>query len=203
MPVARYLRKACWLFTTCYLASCAGLIWKDSGHPGPLIEGNQRPNAVYSCDEVSLAIADSKYCETAFVDHHGRKLDVYELGELIRTYRPNVPALATYKGATSYRYYLLTIAPVVVMAVPVVRGGSRVSCIGSLDQGCLHDNTAPLNFRDRPDVLANSFWFSPDLKIPGRSIEDGAQTVVIPLGSSKLELISDGKSWDVRRNSTQ
>jgi hypothetical protein len=150
-----------------------------------------------------LAIADSKRCDAAFVDHNGRRLGNYELLRLIKDYRANIPAIATFEGVTSYRYYLLTIAPVVVMAVPMVKGSYARSCHGSFSEGCLHDNVAPLNFRDSPPVLANSFWFSPDLHIPGRPIEDGTQSIVIPLGSSKLELTSDGKNWDVRRNEVQ
>lgn len=195
-----YRQTACYLLSVTCLASCAGMVWREIDWPGALVEGNLRPNIVRSCDTVSLAIADSKYCEVAFVDHRGRRLRVYELLKLIEDYRANIPAIATFKGVTSYRYYLLTISPVVVMAVP---GEFRRSCNGSLNNGCLDDNRAPLNFRDRPEVLANSFWFSPDLNIPGHPIENGAQTLVIPLGSSRLELTSDGKVWDVRRNAAQ
>ncbi len=95
----------------------------------------------------------------------------------------------------------ITIAPIVVMAVPKPEGTYASSCVRlELAQGCLHDNYFTLNFRDAPPVMANSFWFSPNLKIPGRPIEVDAKVIDIPLGSSKLKLTSDGQQWSIRRD---
>jgi len=156
---------------------------------------------VRSCDTVSLAIADRKMCMVAFQDHEGRKLGDYDLINLIKEYRANVPEIKSHKGVTNYRYYLLTIAPIVVMAVPKPEGTYASSCVRlELAQGCLYDNYFTLNFRDAPPVMANSFWFSPDLKIPGRPIEVDAKVIDIPLGSSTLKLTSDGQQWSIRRD---
>lgn len=205
---------SCLVVAFVLLPSCAGIIWHDSRWPGALVEGNRRPNTVYSCAEVSLAIADSKYCEWAFVNHEGRKLDVdNDVVNVIDAYLANVTSLSSWANIDKqpqypvpYRVYILTISPIVVMGVPIEKGDGRSSsfgCIEGLGDGCLLSKKLriPYRFVARPEVQPGSFWFSPDLRTPEQQIPNGAQDVVIPLGSSRLELRSDGNKWEVRRNS--
>jgi hypothetical protein len=165
-----------------------------------------------------LAIADTKYCEYAFVTHTGQRLRVVEdVEEVIDEYLARIPSLAGWAGpqrgalrwSPQYRYvgfpyrlYLLTVSPIVIMVVPIAKAPPAAFCGEGIRDGCLRSKKLdePIRFLAAPEIQPDSFWFSPDLKTPERRIPNDETHVVIPLGSSKLDLTSNGTKWEVRRS---
>jgi len=100
-----------------------------------------------------------------------------------------------------YNLYLLTISPIVVLAVPKVQGDRREQCNGGRD-GCIVSRALDVDFyyRSLPPIRTGSFLFSPDLKIPYRELPASEARISLSVGASVLELNAEAGKWRISRD---
>ena len=148
----------------------------------------------------------------AVEDHRGRKLETGDdISEVVDAYLTSLPPLAKWApdsrgnrksgvGRIPFNLHLLTISPIVVLAVPRAPGDGREPCNGGRD-GCIVSRALQEHFfyRTSPPVRRGSFIFSPDLKITQRDVSTSEASLSIPLGSSALELTAAAGYWRVSR----
>jgi hypothetical protein len=196
------------------LAACAGMYWSPLQFQGPLIEGNKRARSFISCDDRPMGISDSHYCVVAVEDHTGRKVNTDDIGESVNMYLGAIPQLAAWapdargNGHGSYGFpytlHLVTISPVVVMAVPHGKGDIVENFNGGRDGGIVvRALQEEMRYRNPPPIRAGSFLFSPDLKIASREISAYDSRVELPLGTSVLVLTADDGVWKITRDSSR
>lgn len=206
----------------CLLCSCAvpGAFWTDTPWQGPLILGDQRARVQQRCDLTQEFMAESTRCDHAFIDQTGNRVDVTtEVRDPIDEYLDRVPELAPYaarrrtesKGwesgkASPFRIYVLTISPVVVLAVPRANNqedyDERYCTAKIYDRGCLPTSrlaSSPYWYKGAPRVRAGSFWFSPALQGGSVAVPDNASEYTIEVGKERVLLRGDGMYWKVTR----
>lgn len=203
----------CVLLALLGLYACAGFSWEKLNWEGPIIEGNIRAAAFKSCGGGSV---EFHTCIIALVDQNGTKLDTdNDIAEVVDSYLASVPPLSPWVarikkwgsypssefGRFPYRLHLLTISPIVVLAVPLDDREPRDQCNGA-QTGCIYSRALDVtfSFNEPPKIRPGSFWFSPDLKIPQNPIPTDQTSVSINLGSSTLKLIPEGETWKVLRD---
>lgn len=211
--VLRFL-PACFAFL---IYGCAGTFWTPVQFDGPLIEGNKRAKTFYSCDDRPMGLSDARYCLVAVEDHKGRKVQTdRDIGEVLNSYLASVPTLSkwapTRKDGTSayvpggfpYDLYLLTISPIVVLAVPHVHGDRWDDSRGPYDSTVyLRATQRPIFQHLSPPIRSGSFWFSPDLKVNQQELPITDQHYSIPLDTSVLEFTAEASLWKVSRPTRQ
>jgi hypothetical protein len=202
------------------LSGCAapGIFWQETPWEGPLILGNERARVLQKCDLGPSGISDVRACRFAFVDHQHKKIDASEdVQKLLDDYMPQVAPLSPWVkvGQTvnawrapngqklPYQLHILTISPVVVLAVPTV-AGDKVDCPGRawVDQGCIPSRRFDLQtyrYKQTPRRVAGTFWFSPELNVTAATLSPDDSEFVISLRDSKLRLVPNGDFWGIRR----
>jgi len=191
--------------------------WSSTEWQGPLIEGNKYAAIVERCNMGPTGISDVVHCDRAFVDHNGRKVNVQELRNGIDAYLPNVAPLVPWvkvdrgnklspeaprHGRVPYGLHILTISPLVLLAVPE-DNSRRAYCSGHIfKQGCLPTARLMLEpywWKPSPKVRPGTFWFSPELDVKVAYLTDDQPRHVIAAGASRLELNRQGDTWLVSR----
>lgn len=216
------LNIICWC-----LASCAmpGLIWMETPYQGPLIAGNNYAPVVQKCDSGSRGISDVIYCDSAFVDHHGNRVDITldvrnKIDDYLikvepiepwviqtRTFTDYMGKKQTYKDAKErsrlpYRLHILTISPVIVLAVPRDKNDSEYCAGRMFKEGCLRTarlKLEPYWYKRNPKVADGSFWFSPTFTKTITYLPKEAHSYAIDLQDSRLELINEDGEWKITR----
>lgn len=200
-------------------AGCAfpGLIWSHKGIDGPLILGNKLAERLEKCDTGPSGISDVTYCKHAFVDHQGRKVDVVDdiqrrlddflalvpsIKPWVKVDQPPGSPRAPMSTRLPFRLHILTISPVVVLAVP--RDASDTDyCSGRFFvQGCLPSrklDTEPYWYKRPPKAVDGAFWFSPELGIAEKAVSRGVNTYEIELPGSVVKLTRTDSAWAVSR----
>jgi len=197
------------------LTACAGMSWEPLQFQGPLIEGNKRARSFISCDDRPIGLSDGHYCLIAVEDHVGRKLETSnDISEVINSYLAAVPRLAPWapdsrgnmrygnpSGRIPYAMHLLTISPLVVLAVPRVQGDVSDWCNGAR-QGCIVVRGVQeiVSYQNPPPIREGSFLFSPDLKITGLDVSSRESRIAVPLKTSALVLTANAGTWKVSRD---
>lgn len=200
------------------LSGCAGIVWEDTKWQGPVIDGNRSAAVVQSCSAMPQGLSDVGYCRRAFVDHMGRKVDVSrDVQGVLNAHVINVKEIApwvavpqTYGSPRAarnerlpYRLHILTISPLVVLAVPRDQTDSDY-CSGNIFvQGCLPSEKfilEPYWWLRTPKVRPNSFWFTPEMPSTVQYLPNDKQKHTIDLKDSTLVLIAKDGNWEVARN---
>lgn len=162
----------------------------------------------------------SSRVEIDYLDNRGKKIDTENrVKRVLDVYLQKVPKIAPFlprsyrdgvssstgdKEAFPFQMYLLTISPLVVLAVPRPRAEYGAYCSGGIfstgiipSAGMLLDCYAYLA---KPKIRPGSFWFSPDLGITGQFLPEGKSNYSINLKGSRLDLIANGDVWSVQRH---
>jgi len=201
------------------LIACAvpGILWETTKWEGPLIEGNKRAAVVQRCDLGPRGISDVTFCDRAFVDHNGTKVDVTRdvrdaIDSSLSKVEPFVPWVkvpkpygspsAPERGRLPYRLHILTISPLIVLAVPRDKDDTDYCAGNVFVEGCLPTaklSLEPYWWKRGPKVRAGSFWFSPDLSVLSQYLPDGQTSHIINLKGSRIDLAANGDVWHVKR----
>jgi hypothetical protein len=194
-----------------------GALWNDLPYTGPLIEGNKYAAVVKSCDE---GLVYYPTCEVAFVDHRGAKVQQIkniqkQIDDFLPKLEPIVPWLKVQvPGRTSqrppnatrlpYRFHILTISPLVVLAVPRLETDTEYCSGNMFETGCIHSALLPIDpywYKRSPRIAKGTFWFSPDMSIGATALSDEKSMHTIKLPSGILTLIEKDGVWQVGRGS--
>jgi hypothetical protein len=193
--------------------------WESKPWQGPLIEGNRYAAVVERCEMGPRGISDVIYCDRAFVDHNGKKVNVAQLKDSIDAFLPKVAPLipwvkvdhgdklsprAPQRGRIPYRLHILTISPLIMLAVPD-KDPRRSYCSGHIfERGCMPTaklDLEPYWWKLTPNVQFGTFWFSPELDVKMVPLPEGRAQHVIAAGNSNIELNRQGETWLVSRPS--
>lgn len=185
-----------------------------------MLLGNSRAETLSRCAVVPAYMSRGP-CEKVFVNHRGEKVSARDLQEGIDSYLKSIPALAPWVGeirkdgsgvtkphrreapyVIPYRMHILTISPIVVLAVPKSQNDQFNYCSVPGKQGCLSSPRTDAAFFYRGDIRVEpgTFWFSPDMPVGATVIPSDVKQFEILLPDSQLELVAIDGVWNVRRN---
>lgn len=217
------MRPFIFVLLLCVLQGCGTVIpgtpWSRTDYTGPQLFWLNRAAVVTRCAAVSGFMSRGP-CEYAFVDHRGQKVLWTDVQNAIDEYLPKVALLAPWVGArpgalsrSPYELHILTISPIVVLAVPR-RDPSPFEddyCGGEIyKNGCIPTRKMPLGsywYQRDPLIGAGSFWFSPTLSSGVTFLPDDALTYTIELPDSHIKLVAkpniktihQGNVWSIDR----
>lgn len=196
-----------------------GTPWSQESYEGPLLIGDQHAKAFKRCS-VAPPMMGRGHCELAFLDHQGEKVLWTDVQEQTDSYLKTIPALAPWVGElrsdgtgvsmpsrrerpyrVPYKLHILTISPIVVLAVPRSEGDLDSCGVPSLD-GCIPSprTGSAFYYQDNIKVVRGSFVFSPDSPLQVLAIPNDTEHFEIGLQDSYLALIAEKGTWRVRRN---
>ena len=213
--------KGLLVFVCCLLQSCGVIVpgtpWATTSEEGPLLMGNRHAEVVKRCS-LFPPIMGRGSCEEAFVDHYESKVRWLYIRDQIDNYLPKVSPLAPWVGEPNglgitkphrsappyvipYRMHILTISPIIVLAVPKVEDKRINYCSVPGRQGCISSprTGAAFFYKGNINIVPGSFWFSPDLPVGVSYVPDAAQNYNIELPDSRLELVAEKGEWKVTR----
>jgi hypothetical protein len=163
-------------------------------------------------------MADAHKCDYAFLDQNGKLVDIRrDVRDVIDNYLAKLPFVAQWAREehgygysapkTSkrfpYRLHILTISPVVVLAVPTIDAAPPCSGPEMFSVGCwpaARFYPVPYLYKQRPKVVVGSFWFKPASSDEIAWLPNDAKTYSIPLQDSVLTLDEENGSWAVHRS---
>lgn len=213
------------LVATSAISGCAGLVWENTGHNGPIIENTTMARYARSC---ARDLGNYKYCKTAFVDRNGDYLQLKDIRKEIDRFLFKLPPIEPWVQGTSllkrsrysietnyyspsgkrifkayrarsgrvpYSFYILTISPTVVLAVP--KAPSIFERCG-VSRDCIHSKQLKDSFyrySSEPKVSPKSFFFIPSEDIGPVYIPNGSNKYNIQLEDSVIKLRSTGGFW--------
>jgi hypothetical protein len=218
--LVRTLRSSAILVCLLQITSCAvpGIFWEKSEYQGPIIAGSVRADVFSKCDLGPSGLSDVVRCKWAFVDSQGQKINVSkDVLQHLDDYVLQVPLLkpwvkvpqsrgsprASETGLVPFRLHLITISPVVLLAVPRQVTDPRDWCSGRyFEQGCLPSSVFDLEpywYKRRPRAIEGSFWVIPSQNRPMELIKKVDVDVLLELADSKLRLSPRDGFWLVTR----
>jgi len=214
------------LVATSALSGCAGLVWENTGHNGPIIENTTMARYARSC---ARDLGNYKYCKTAFVDRNGDYLQLKDIRKEIDRFLYKLPPIEPWVQGTSYvhrrpyggyethyyspsgkrifkgyrarsgrvpfSFYILTISPTVVLAVP--KDPSIYERCG-VSRDCIHSKQLKESFyrySSEPKVFPKSFFFIPSEDIGPTYLPKGSKKYNIQLEDSVIKLSSTDGFW--------
>lgn len=203
------------------LGGCAlpTLFWSETSFKGPLAWETDRAPVVNSCGSLGpfSDVAGGQSCDWAYVDHAGRKIDATaDVQKLLDDFMPEVSALRPWmKGADGnpntdgpagnhipYSFHILTVSPVVLLAVPK-DPKDVVYCVGEFFKyGCIPSRRfdfGPYKYLDEIKIAEGAFWISPKLGVRWSPVESDGIGAMIRLPDSDLKLTPQGGIWSVSR----
>jgi hypothetical protein len=187
---------------------------------GPMSSEGTESTVVSRC-ESGIHFMSNGPCHTAFEIENGRIIELVdietELGDFLwqtPTFQPWVvpPDYHEYFSLPwsdtrfPYQLHLLTIDPIVVLAVPKRKDDPRHCNSTSYQTGCytLHRfPDEPLQSKSRPRHIPGSLWFAPSFDKSIHGIPDAATQYSIQLHSSKIELNMVDGFWVIKRITNQ
>jgi len=192
------------------LVGCTYPIVKEqhSGEPylGPITTGTTRQPVQGGCNSYGMYMGS---CDLIFTDRKGSHVDGFRLAARLDETAFQFEPFEKWKAPTGqgkgdsklpYDFYLLTISPAIVLAVP--RPTKWIKGCGSVfDQGCIQSmgfGGRAYWYRTQPPIRQGSFWFVEQ----GRQyfpIESTAITVRIESDGAVVELNSNGETWNFQR----
>jgi len=166
-------------------------------------------------------MADARKCDYAFVDQTGELVDIRrDVRDVIDDYLARLSFVAPWATEKQgygysapktskrfpYRIHVLTISPVVVLAVPAV--DATPPCYGPemFAVGCwpaARFSLVPYLYKQRPKVAGGSFWFMPASSNGITWLPNDAKSYSIPLQDSVLTLNEENGSWAVQRSQSR
>lgn len=209
-------------FVSTTLAGCAvpGFIWSETNWEGPLAWGSVRAKVMKKCDSGPSGFSDVTNCKWAFVDHRGTKVDASEdVQKLLDDFMPQVEILkpwvmiphdggslsAPERSRVPYRLHIVTVSPVVLLAVPIQHGETDYCAGPWVKQGCIPSrrfSLEPYWYKKPPRAVEGAFWIAPCLGVKSKKIESATTEVFIPLPDSRLRLQPKDGFWAISREPT-
>ena len=201
------------------LSGCATpvLVWNKTEHSGPIAFGKVRADVLAKCDMSPAFMSDVVACEWAFVDLHGKRIDVEsDVQAVLDDFMPSVGPLrqwvkvANDRGSPAspsgnvvpYRLHLITISPVVLLAVPRQPSQDHVWCTRWPRDGCIPSRRFDLEtylYHAEPAVAKGAFWIVPSQGISSKTVNDVFNDVFLDLPDSRIRLTPVKSVWQVSR----
>lgn len=165
-----------------------------------LFDGN-RAEVVKRCAAVSQFMGNGP-CELGFIDQNGHVqgwLDIQSKLDLHLASAP--PSSSVRKTWRDYRIHILTISPLVALAVPDPKSGPNWCSVPVRGNCIISTKSAGFFYGDNDamNLVPGSFWFSPDLNQINQPIPENVASFRIDLPDSKIDLIANGTVWQVKR----
>jgi hypothetical protein len=192
-----------------FLVGCGVIIpgtpWSDVEALGPMLFNGDRAKVIERCAIIPPYMSRGR-CEIGFIDQNKtviRSLDIqHDVDAFIKQFNPS-GLLNNRKTATQYKMYLLTISPVVVLAVPK-SADDEIYCGVSHSRGCIQSTTdaGSYFYLSLIKALAGSFWFAPDIKQTVSYLPDNSENIQIDLPDSKIMFVPVNGGWSINRSAT-
>lgn len=182
-------------------AGCGTIIpgtpWKEQDAIGPGLLDTDRARVVERCAALPQFMSNGP-CELGFVDQHGTIVEWLRIQADIDRFIHENHILTEDRTGGRYKLYLLTISPLVIMAVPIVKG-EWIYCSAPLREGCIISAAGygGYFYSTRVPVRGGTFWFSPDLG--ARRSEISGESTELKLADSILHLKTQDGFWEVSR----
>lgn len=190
--------------------------WKEIRNDGPLLSENRTARLFRSCRSGG-PMSDAPRCDYAFLDQYGEFVDIRrDIRDVIDDYLAQIPFLVDWatekqrygysapktRQPFPYRIHILTISPVVVLAVPASDKpppcyGNEMFSVGCWQAARFHP--VPYLYKGSPRVVEGSFWFIPSSSKAVTWLPNGVKSYRIPLGDSELSLHEENGHWAVQR----
>ena len=192
------------------LVGCAYPVAREqrSGEPylGPITIGTTREPVEGGCNATFMNMGS---CGLMFTDRKGYRVNGFRLAARLDETAFQFEPFGKWKAPTGegkgdsklpYDFYLLTISPAIVLAVPRPTKWTK-GCGSLFHEGCIQSmgfGGRGYWYRTPPPISQGSFWFVEQ----GRQyspIDTTATTIKIETDGAVVELNSSGETWNFQR----
>lgn len=189
------------------LVDCVSLdtSWTPTAGTGPYLSGTSFARVFQKCEQ--RLMDGARQCKIAFEDEAGKKHEVFhdlvsELDDLIL----RIPEAAAWQRTKSsaaeikvpYKLFLVTLSPIVVIAVPAAPVTTE-PCWSDAPRGnCLRSYVAANNsylLSTTIPIVAGTFWLSPLRTASRNFVPTDSDEYKFPLDGVNAKLIRQGDSW--------